>query len=539
MKNKMKKSFIIKLFIVLGYAYILFYLTLPAINLKNPGFYTYILAVIIVQTILFVPDLFSIGGNKIEFKKGFKNIGLRMGIGLGILVLIILINIINAPFFSSKAYAKRIEVNKENSFIDDIKQINFKALPLLDKDSSQKLGDRVMGQIPELVSQFSVSDLYTQINYNDQIIRVTPLEYASWIKYFTNSKEGIKGYITVDSVSGESKLVKLNKGMKIMPSAMFSKDLYRYLRFTYPTLIFDKETFEIDNEGNPYWVVPIINYAGIGLRKDISGVIVLNPITGSTEKYDKKTIPSWIDHFYNPNLIIEQIDDWGLYQSGFLNSVFGQKGVVQTTEGYNYTVMNDDVYMYTGITSSASDESNLGFVLTNLRTKETNFYAVPGAEEYSAMASAEGQVQQMNYRASFPLLINLNNRPTYLISLKDAAGLVKMYAFVDVVDYQKVVVSEASFGIEKAAEKYLSSFTPNTDNAEVSYRDIKITSIKSAIIDGNTVYYFTDVENQKYKVSLKINERILPFLKVSDLVKVGYNYEKELIEVVEISYEEE
>ena len=314
-----------------------------------------------------------------------------------------------------------------------------------------------MGQMSELVSQFYVSDLYTQINYNNEIVRVTPIEYNGFIKWLNNKKKGTRGYIKVNSVTGEANLIKLDNGMKYMPSAYFFKDLYRALRFKYPTTIFGNASFEIDNKGKPYWVVPTIKYTAIGLKEEINGVVLLDPVDGKTVKYDVKDVPSWIDQVFSANLIIEQINDWGMFKKGFFNSLFSQNGVVQTTEGYNYLIKDDDVYMYTGITSVSTDESNIGFVLTNLRTKETNFYQVPGAEEYSAMASAEGQVQQMHYVSSFPLLINLNNRPTYLLSLKDNAGLVKMYAFVDVVDYQKVVVTDSTLGIDVAANNYLNN----------------------------------------------------------------------------------
>jgi hypothetical protein len=355
-----------------------------------------------------------------------KNALIVTCIVMGVFGLIIVTNIICSPLFNSKSWAKRITILEDTNFTDDIKEVDFDKVPLLDKDSSQKLGDRVMGQMSELVSQYYVSDLYTQINYNNDIVRVTPIEYNGFIKWLNNKKHGVLGYIKVNSVNGTSELVKLSKGMKYMPSAYFFKDLDRALRFKYPTLIFGNYSFEIDNDGNPYWVVPTIKYTGVGLKEEINGIVLMNPVTGETIRYKVEEVPKWIDQVYSASLIIEQIDDWGMYKKGFINSVFSQNGVVQTTDGYNYLVMDDDVYMYTGITSVSTDESNIGFVLTNLRTKETNFYQVPGAEEYSAMASAEGQVQQMKYVSSFPLLINLNNRPTYLLSLKDNAGLVKM-----------------------------------------------------------------------------------------------------------------
>ena len=391
-----------------------------------------------------------------------------------------------------------------------------------------KLGDKVMGQMTDLVSQFEVSNQYTQINYNDEIIRVTPLEYASIIKYFTNRNKGVAGYITVDSVNGESELVRLDNGMKYMPSSLFFENLYRKLRISYPFTIFGDVNFEIDDEGNPYWIAQTLKYSGVGLKKEVTGVVILNPIDGSSKKYKVEEVPTWVDHVYSADLIIEQLDDWGLYKNGFLNSVFGQKEVVKTTEGYNYLAMNDDIYLYTGITSVSSDGSNIGFILTNMRTKETKFYDVAGAKEYAAMASSDGQVQQMKYTSTFPLLINLENKPTYLMSLKDNAGLVKMYAFVDYVDYQKVVVTESSEGIIKAAQNYLGG---NITTGEEINKEITIKSIKTAVLDGTTYYYIK--ADDIYRASLKVSQNILPFLTVDDKIKITYK-ESDIKEIIKI-----
>jgi len=387
-----------------------------------------------------------------------------------------------------------------------------------------------MGGMGELVSQFDVSYIYTQINYNNEILRVTPLDYSDWIKYFTNRNEGIPGYVTVNSVTGESKLVKLDRGMRYSENAMFFENVYRKLRFKYPFDIFGQISFEIDNNGEPYWIMPVIKYSGVGQREDISAVIILNAITGESKKYDVNEVPSWVDHVYSPELILSQVDDWGRYVNGFWNTLFGQKGMKMTTDGYNYIAMNDDIYMYTGVTSIVADESNLGFILTNLRTKETEYFDCPGAEEYSAMDSAKGQVQQMNYTPSFPILINLSGRPTYVISLKDDAGLVKMYALVDVADYQKVVVTDASQGIQNAAYNYLNN---NGIMVKGTEKNIVVSEIYNVIIDGNTYYYIVDEENNKYRVSIKVNSNKLPFVKTGDSLVINYS-DKEIREITSI-----
>ena len=528
-----KKLWFVRILIILIFTLVLYFITLPAINIHDSGFYGFLLLIFICYLITSGINLFD--GERVinKVKRLPKNMLIVVSLVGGIFVLIVLVNIICSPLFNAKSWAHRIDIKEDTSFTDDINEVDFTKVPLLDKDSSQKLGDRVMGQMSELVSQYYVSDLYTQINYNNEIVRVTPIEYNGFIKWLNNMRHGTKGYIKVNSVTGASELVKLDKGMKYMPSAYLFKDLNRALRFRYPTLIFGKVSFEVDNDGHPYWVVPTIKYTGVGLKEEINGIVLMDPVTGKTRRYMVDEVPTWVDQVYAANLIIEQIDDWGMYKRGFLNSMFGQNGVVQTTEGYNYLIKDDDVYMYTGITSVSTDESNIGFVLTNLRTKETNFYGVPGAEEYSAMASAEGQVQQMKYVSSFPLLINLNERPTYLLSLKDNAGLVKMYALVDVTDYQKVVVTDSTLGIEAAANNYLSNANLNNNGKVGKTKVITIEKISNVVIDGNTYYYILDTEENKYKASIKISNK-LPFISVGDRVEISYNRETTVTDVVSI-----
>ena len=532
------KRIIINIIITILVAFIAFYITLPAININNPKFYLFVGFILLVYGIL---DAIRVDQIKVIRKGKNYNFKLKNRDGafpiilaiLGIsFILILLTNFICSPIFNAKSYQQRITVETGN-FTEDIEEVNFNQLPLLDKSSSQVLGDRVMGEISELVSQYYVSSLYTQINYNNEILRVTPLEYADFFKWLSNKKHGVVGYITVNSVNGESKLKRLDKGMKYVSSGYFNDNLERKLRFSYPFENFGKISFEIDNEGNPYYIVTTIKYTAFGLKAKVKGVIIFDPITGDSKKYDLDDIPTWVDVAYSASLIIEQVDDWGSYKNGYWNSIFGQKDVVNTTEGYNYLAMNDDVYLYTGITSVVSDESNLGFILTNMRTGKTTYYNVPGAEEYSAMSSAEGQVQDMGYVSTFPLLINLNNRPTYLVSLKDSNGLVKMYGFVDVKDYQKVSVTDVSKGILVARDNYLKQIKVEAKDEELTIEEIKVDSIKEATINGNSIYYI-EAKDKKFKAPISLSDN-LPFIKVGDTIKIGYYAsENDIIEIEKI-----
>ncbi len=238
-----------------------------------------------------------------------------------------------------------------------------------------------------------------------------------------------------------------------------------------------------------------------------------------------------MDRVYSDTLVMQQLDWNGKYQSGFWNSYFGQKGVLRTTDGYNYIANNDDVYLYTGMTSVTGDQSNVGFVLVNMRTKETKFYAVPGAEN-SAMRSAEGQVQHLGYTSTFPILLNIGDRPTYFLSLKDAAGLVKMYAFVDVERYQVVGTGGT---VEEARAGYIKTLQ---DEADVTAGAQEVTGviaeIHSAVLDGNTRYYFRlEDSDAVYVAEIALSSR-LPFLKAGDTVVMTCTGEGEMVQVLSL-----
>ena len=308
----------------------------------------------------------------------------------------------------------------------------------------------------DLVSQFEVSEddySYTQINYNSVPTRVAPLMYGDVIKWFNNQSDGIPGYISVDMTTQEVSLVRLQDGIKYSPGEYFFRNLDRHLRLSYPTLMFDSYSFEIDDEGRPYWICPTYTYTiGIFGGKDISGVVIMNAQDGSSQYYDIKDVPQWVDKAYSSDLVVNQIDYWGKYRKGFINTLIGQKEVCLTSGGYNYLALDDDVWLYTGLTSAGNDQSNIGFVLVNMRTKEAHYYISSGATEYSAMDSAEGQVQHLQYTATFPVLLNIANQPTYFLSLKDNAGLVKKFAYVNVEQYQLVGIGD---NLNEAYTNYL------------------------------------------------------------------------------------
>ncbi|MBR5515864.1 MAG: CvpA family protein [Clostridia bacterium] len=500
MKTKIL-SRIIKILICIPVLLIAFWFMLPPLNLRAPEFWTFVITSIIIclginfiSEIVFYIRNHTEKGKLVNLSFDFKSVSAPVkvfGIVIAIIVLFLIIGaIIGSQFFNASRYNKLISP-ENGDFIADVSEISQEQIPVVDRDTASRLGQRKLGEMSDLVSQFEIMDIYTQINYKGRPVRVTPLIYGDVIKWLNNRSQGIPAYITVDMTSQETALVRLKDGgIKYSTGEYFMRNVTRYLRYRYPTKVFDNISFEIDENGTPYWVVSTVKYRiGVFGGRDIGGTILLNAQTGQTEYYGLEEIPAWVDQVFDSNMVLNQLNYNGKYRSGFINSVFGQKGVLQTTDGYNYLAINDDVYLYTGMTSVTSDESNVGFVLTNLRTKQTKYYAIPGAEEYSAMDSAQGQVQHLAYKATFPLLLNISHRPTYFMSLKDGAGLVKMYAFVDVQQYQVVGTGTS---VDSARKDYISKLKDEKIEAEdIEQKTVEgvIERISQAVIDGNTNYF--------------------------------------------------
>ena len=474
----------------------------------------------------------EIGGVKVHkpnlpsFKRSSRMIkGFLFTIG-GIVVLMVLASVFGAEIFHAGSYKDLLQ-KTDGNFTEDVAELSMNQIPVVDRDSSIQLGKRKLGEMSDLVSQFEISEEYTQINYQNRPVRVTPLVYGDLFKWFNNQSEGVPAYIQVDMVSQETTLVRLEEGMKYAPCEFLMRDLQRHLRFHYPTKIFETYSFEIDEEGTPYWIAPTVRYRiGLWNGRDIEGAVLVNAVTGEHQYYAVEDIPTWVDQVYNAGMILEQLTWNGKYQSGFWNAHFGQKGVLRPTDGYNYIAVNDDVYLYTGMTSVAGDQSNVGFVLVNMRTKGTKFYTISGAEENSAMSSAQGRVQDQGYTATFPLLLNVSNRPTYFMSLKDNSGLVKMYAFVDVKRYQLVglgsTVQEAKADYEQVLNK--EEGVQTGDTKEVT--DV-IKEIHDVVLEGNTSYYLQlDNEELIFVASEEVSPE-LPFLKAGDRIKLTYKGDEE------------
>ena len=526
----------INLAVTLLFAAVYYYVALPAINFKTAEFYTFLVLLAVVYCVCaIITSGFQGTGAKGYFKFVKKQCRVPFFLTVGLLAVALVGSIISWEVFRAADYRDLLTV-EEGDFAAEVEEISFDQIPMLDSASAKKLGNRKLGELADMVSQFEVADDYTQINFKGRPVRVTPLRYGDIIKWLNNRADGLPAYLVIDMVTQNVEVHRLEDGIRYTTAEHFGRNLYRYLRFHYPTYLFDEPAFEIDEQGNPYWVCPRISRT-IGLfgGTDIIGAVLVDAVSGECTYYEVDDVPQWVDHVYTANLIIQQYDYHGTYVNGFLNSLFGQRDVTVTTDGYNYIAIGDDVYMYTGITSVVSDESNIGFILSNQRTKETRFYSVAGAEEYSAMDSAQGQVQQMKYEATFPLLLNISDQPTYFMALKDAAGLVKMYAMVNVSQYQIVATGntvaecESNYRVMLARNNLISAEDTEVQPSDQQEVTGVIAEIRSAVIEGNTWYYLRLEQGEVYYAVSSADQRSAALLSVGDTVRVQYMAGEETI----------
>ena len=515
---------LINLAVTLAVGLVYFYVNLPPINLQAPEFHTFVL----LLCVIYCGCAVLTSGFQGQGVKGYFQFLKRqclVPVAVAVLSLLLCIggSVVGSVIFRAKDYAQLLPI-QVGDFADEVDEISYDQIPMLDRQSAERLGDRKLGELSDMVSQFEVVDDYTQINYKGRPVRIATLMYADLVKWFTNRSDGLPAYLLIDMVTQNVELVRLEEGIKYTNVEHFGRNLYRHLRFNFPTYMFSNPVMEVNEEGTPYWICPrLVKTIGLFGGVDVKGAVLVNAISGECQYYEE--VPNWVDNLYPAGLIVQQYDYYGMYHNGFLNSIFGQRDVKVTTDDYNYIAMGDDVWVYTGVTSTGGDQSNIGFILTNQRTKESKFYSCAGATEHSAMASAQGQLQHLQYTATFPLLLNVGGQPTYFMAMKDKAQLVKQYAMVNVQQYQIVATGDT---VAECEQGYLALLSQNgvvdgdaglsgTETAEGA-----VAEIRSAVLDGNTVYFIRLAGSDMFYSISAVDQQLAVILNEGDRVAVTY-----------------
>lgn len=543
------------------FAGILFYFMLPALNFKSYDLYIYLGAV--VASYVVFNALFSNVFGKPEYVPYVKRRAIVPGIIIAVLLVAVGVGyLVSCEFFRASSYSKIISVDTDSNFSEDIEEQtadSFSEIPKLDEDTAAQLAARALGALKDIgsVSQFTIAPENSQINYQGKPYRVVPLQYADIIKWLVNTREGFPGYVMVNMADESTNFVELKDGsIRYSAYEHFNKLLKRHLRFEFPTYLFADATFEVNDDGDPFWICARLDKT-IGLfgGTDVIGIVLVDAVSGECIEYSMDQLKDdpnlqWIDRVYDSDLIVQQYNYYGKYQKGFWNSLLGQKDVIKTTDGYNYIAKNDDVWMYTGVTSVTSDQSIIGFVLVNQRTKEADFYNVTGGTEYSAQQAAEGRVMDLGYTATFPLLLNIGGEPTYFLSLKDPKNqIVQQYALINVANYNNNKMGVTGTDLSKCLASYIESLKEKGITVDINPDDVvtpgtnedktpdttkltasgTIADIRTAVMGGESHYYIKLDSNEAYFAIAASKDEGVVILNRGDSVTVTYSGEGSII----------
>ncbi|MBS5730403.1 MAG: CvpA family protein [Clostridium sp.] len=543
------------------FAGILFYFMLPALNFKSYDLYIYLGA--IVASYVVFNALFSNVFGKPEYVPYVKRRAIVPGIIIAVLLVAVGIGyLVSCEFFRASSYSKIISVDTDSNFSEDVEEQtadSFSEIPKLDEDTAAQLAARALGALKDIgsVSQFTIAPENSQINYQGKPYRVVPLQYADIIKWLVNTRDGFPGYVMVNMADESTNFVELKDGsIRYSAYEHFNKLLKRHLRFEFPTYLFADATFEVNDDGDPFWICARLDKT-IGLfgGTDVIGIVLVDAVSGECIEYSMEQLKDdpnlqWIDRVYDSDLIVQQYNYYGKYQKGFWNSLLGQKDVIKTTDGYNYIAKNDDVWMYTGVTSVTSDQSIIGFVLVNQRTKEADFYNVTGGTEYSAQQAAEGRVMDLGYTATFPLLLNIGGEPTYFLSLKDPKNqIVQQYALINVANYNNNKMGVTGTDLSKCLASYIESLKEKGITVDINPDDVvtpgtnedktpdttkltasgTIADIRTAVMGGESYYYIKLDSNEAYFAIAASKDEGVVILNRGDSVTVTYSGEGSII----------
>ena len=533
----MRKILSFALLLFIGFC--LFYVYLPVIDYGFVQLPFILLVLVLVGILIFTKFEISQKTKQLRLLNRPNKLFLVLALML-ILYMTVLPFLTSLPMFRSDAYRNLIgKVEDGAKITNHIAPISIDEIRVVDEDLAYLLGEKILGSQPSLGSQVELGDFCIQ-KVNNKLYWVAPLLHSGFFKWL-NNPEGSPGYVMVSATNERDvKLVQQSEGtdikIKFQPGAYFQSDIHRHVYLNgYATTGLEDFSFEIDDKGNPFWIITQYSKKVGFSGDDATGVLAVDAKSGSIQSYTLSNIPTWIDRVQPIAFIEKQLNDWGEYVHGYWN--FSNANKLQITEGLTLVYgQNHKSYWYTGLTSVGKDESAVGFVLVDTRTKEATFYKQGGATEFAAQSSAQGKVQEKGYAASLPIPYNINNIPTYVMTLKDGGGLVKMFAMVSISDYTIVGVGNTMRETLSAYKNVYNMADNKINPANVSNRKslkTTITRIQNDVKNGNSFYYFKVKDYPNIFVGSSQLSSQLPVTIIGDSVQISFDVDRE--EIIDVS----
>ncbi len=440
-------------------------------------------------------------------------------------LFLVVFYVFSSPLISWRAYRDQLGEPQTSAFTSDIQAVDTSQIPVVDQELAYTLAQKKLGDAEQisLGSQVTLGEPTIQM-VNEELVWVVPLYHSGFFQWITNL-EGTPGYIVVSATNEKDVRYVDNHPIKYQPNSYLWQKLDRYTRFTSaPFTGITDYSFELDDSGQPYWIVTTYsNKRGFSLP-EATGVILVNATTGEHHRYALGEQPQWVDRVQPEDFVRNQITHKGEYVHGIFN--FSDREKYQPSEGQAIIYNGGNCYLFTGLTSIGSDDSTIGFILVDMVTKESHFYQMSGATEEAAQRSAEGKVQHLGYEATFPIILNVDGQPTYFMTLKDKSGLVKQYSMVSVINYNTVGVGEtiqdALLDYRRGLQNDGTQLDEGTISDTTKETTAAVTRFSPEIVEGSTVYKFMVGGSEKIFVAESSQSQKLALTAVGDQVHVVY-----------------
>lgn len=415
-------------------------------------------------------------------------------------LLLIIMTTSGASCFRAADYAGMIGKVSERNWEEDMQPIDPKRIALVPYETAVFLADKELGEAEggALGSQYHLDkDYMTLQRVNHHLWWVVPLDFQGYFVWLKS--EGTPGYVMVDAENprAKPKLV-LGHQFKYTPGAYFGNGLKRHLwAHGYANKVLTDFSFEVDEEGKPWWVVtvykPTIAYSG----PKVLGVAIVNPETGDIQFQKLGQVAEWVDRVIPSWIVTEYINDWGTLWNGWVNSWMAKVNLRKVADGPGadtWIVYGSDgePYWFTGITSaSSSDDALVGALYTNARTGEIHYYKMAGQSEGKIADIIHNKVKFQNLYPSRLYMFNVGGRVVWFSTLIGEAGTFNGVALVDSETSELFVGTDeaTAFRLFLAKNWQVDARIDPSAEDEKETVTAKVIRIGCPVIEGQTVCY--------------------------------------------------
>ncbi|WP_257009979.1 hypothetical protein [Evansella halocellulosilytica] len=487
---------------IIGLAYGIFLFYVGLLDQSVTAIITYYLPIVGIALIADNTIVFS-------FKKTFRKQKAVIGAGIGLLLLagFALFWILQPLFLAD---AKYNIAGGEEVTIEELNPVNEESIPVVSRNYARYRTDVQMGQLDN-PAFYNLGETRIQ-RVDDTLFWVTPIEYDGFFRWIRS--DAVPGYIMVNAENSRAEPELVLTEMNIVPSAFFHENLERQVRMEYPDILMLDTSFEIDSEGNPYYIVSFGHYTEFRRVADVDGVVIVDPQTGEMEKYEKEETPEWVNRIYPPHIAEERNQWFGIYKQGLINRFFGREGLTEPTQwtaddavtgvvdqDLNLNWFTDHMRLRG---SEETSNSMVGFTMFDARTGELKYFrdASGSLNGRTAMNLAERTFRRDDYVAGTPSLYNIYGQYTWVVPLMDRNNVLRQIMLVN-------ARSENTYGYgetkREAFGAYQLELSTSVDDDVVPGELTDLTEITTTV---ERVYQWDREDNVTVRLLLEDHDRI-------------------------------